>query len=291
MLEGPESRPDAFELRLTLEAIRAPCLEAGFELVVAVWSEPADWTSYAAVVVGAPWDYTEHPARFLEVLGEIEAAGVPLLNPLATLRWNLDKRYLRELEAAGLPTVPTHWAARVDAAAVEAAFEAFGRAGREVTELVIKPQIGAGAWRQVRLRRGEELPAPELLPPGEALLQPFLAEVQERGELSLVYFGRTFSHALRKLPRPGDYRVQSMYGAREEVYEPCAEELALAEAVLAKAPGDLLYARVDFLWDTPAEGEASLRLIELELIEPYLYPEQGPAMGATFARALQRALA
>ena len=94
-----------------------------------------------------------------------------------------------------------------------------------------------------------------------------------------------------KAPAAGDYRVQSVYGGVERVYEPSEAELAAARAVVAAVPNtppeSLLIARVDFVRDEVG----TLRVMELELIEPYLYPEQGPQMGVVFAEALERALA
>ena len=82
---------------------------------------------------------------------------------------------------------------------------------------------------------------------------------------------RKFSHCARKIPRDGDYRVQSMYGGREEVYNPTTVELDAAQRVLAAVSFPLLYARVDMM----RGQDGHLALMELELIEPYLYPEQG----------------
>ena len=64
----------------------------------------------------------------------------PLVNSPATLRWNLDKRYLRELEAAGVPVVPTTgWSGAADVD---------GRAAGG--EVVVKPSISGGGHRTAR---------------------------------------------------------------------------------------------------------------------------------------------
>ena len=161
----------------------------------------------------------------------------------------------------------------------------------ETDDFVVKPVVGAGGWRQARIRRGEPLPAAGELPPAEAMIQPFLPAVAQEGEYSFLFFGGDFSHAALKRPREGDYRVQSVYGGREERHAPSPEDVALARETLAAAcricgQESPLYARVDM-----ARGpDGRLALMELELIEPYLYPEQGPGMGTRFASALKARL-
>ena len=119
-----------------------------------------------------------------------------------------------------------------------------------------------------------------------ALVQPFLPAAQHEGEYSFVFCGGELSHALVKRPAAGDYRVQSVYGGTEQVVHPSAADLDLARAVLAAAPGEALYARVDMM----RGPDGGLLLMELELIEPYLYPQQGPELGPRFAAALARRL-
>jgi hypothetical protein len=276
-----ELREDGWEHDLEFEALRAGCEERDLHLKAVVWDDPnLNPVDFDAFVIGTTWDYAQQPSAFLAVLTELSAQR-PLFNPLSVVRWNLDKSYLRELGAAGVPVVPTLWRERCDAATVEAAFEDL-----DSDELVLKPAVGASAWRQVRLRRGDPLPPRAELPPGVTLIQPFLPSVVREGELSFVCFDGRFSHALRKMPARGDYRSQSIYGARESVHVPRPDELRLTEAILNRVPRRLLYGRVDLL----RGADGGLLLVELELIEPYLYPVQGPQMGRRFARALERML-
>jgi len=282
----PGGRDDLFELELQLAQLFTAAREVGFELVLSVWDDPrtlarVEAGEVDAVVVGTPWDYQDHPRAFLSTIDRFEAR-VPVLNPAAVLRWNAHKSYLRDLEQAGVRVVPTLWADRVDGASVAMAHAELG------DFLVAKPIIGACAVRQVRLTHGDPLPAPHLLPPAGALIQPFVPAIQTEGELSFVYCGGVLSHALVKRPRSGDYRVQSVYGGVEAVYAPTAAERAVADSVLAAVPGDdpLLYARVDLV----RAADGGLMVMELELIEPYLYPEQGPELGAHYARALSALL-
>jgi len=137
----------------------------------------------------------------------------------------------------------------------------------ETDTLVIKPQVGGGAWRQVLYKQGDPFPSKDELPPEEAMIQAFLPSVVEEGEYSFLYFGGKFSHGLIKRPKKGDYRIQSYYGGTEETYEPTTQERNSARAVLNALDFTPLYARVDLL----RGRDGKLKLIELEMIEPYLY--------------------
>jgi hypothetical protein len=278
MIPGnPDEREDSWEHALEMQLLRPACAAANFDLCELVWKAD-DWQveDFDAYVVGTTWDYQEQAEAFLARLAQIEVRR-PLFNPLATLRWNLDKRYLRELAARGVPTVPTLWVETVDAAALAHAFELW-----DCPAIVVKPQVGAGAWRQAKIERGAALPPAHELPLGAAMIQPFLASVQSEGEYSLLYFDRCFSHAAQKIPRLGDYRVQAVFGGRESRYQPSAEELHTTQSVIDAIEGPLLYARVDLM----RLDDGQLAVMELELIEPYFYPEQGPQMGEAFAQAL-----
>ncbi|MEZ5976891.1 MAG: hypothetical protein R3F34_01555 [Planctomycetota bacterium] len=277
LVDHPARRPDFWELDLEYVPLRAACAERGVALELVVWDDPAfDPSQFDAAVVATTWDYAKKLDAFLAVLDRTERSTL-LLNPAEVVRWNVDKRYLAELEERGAAVVPTLWCERADAASIELGFEHFG-----TDELVVKPVVGAAAWRQARVRRGEPLPAPSELPPARAMVQPFLAAAADEGEYSFVFFGGAFSHAVLKVPAAGDYRVQSMYGARERAHVPSDADLALARSVLAHVEADLLHARVDLV----RGDDGTLRVMELELVEPYLYPEQGPELGRVFADAL-----
>ena len=284
MIAGsPDERADAWEHAAEMRALVPACAARGIQLEEAVWNDPAlPVQDYAAFVIGTTWDYQEQTPAFLARLEELEAHA-PVLNSLQTVRWNLHKRYLNDLEDRGLRIVPTAWVEQLTAAQIEAQCAAWG-----CDAVVVKPGIGAGAWRQARIERGAPLPPAEELPPvlahplGHTMVQPFLPSIQTEGELSFLFFDRQFSHCLRKRPQPGDYRVQALYGGAEEVHPPSEEEMRFAQSVAEALGDELLYARVDLV----RLPDQQLAVIELELIEPYLYPEQGPNLGRLMARAV-----
>ena len=266
MPDAPRQREDAFERDEQMGKL-VPALAArglGCELIP--WrGADARAGEFAALLPLFAWDYWDARGDFLATL---ERAGrtTRVLNPPDLLRWNTDKSYLERLGAHGAPLIPTQVVDRVTDEAAMTAFAAFG-----TTRLVAKPLVGAGAWRQALLVQGEPLPPEAELPPGRAMLQPFLPSVGEEGELSLLFFGGAFAHGLRKLPRSGDYRIQSLYGGREVAWEaePDVVELARGSLALLGALGfdTPLYARVDLLRGL----DGHMKLIEMELVEPYLY--------------------
>lgn len=245
------------------------------------WDAERDWSRYSAVLLRSVWDYYQRPQEFLAWLDGLESGGVPLWNPVALVRWNADKRYLRDLEARGIAIPPTLWIEPADAP--EAALERVLATGW--ADLVVKPTISGGAWRTRRLRRAE-VPEQgaflrEVLSGSAAMVQQFLPEILSAGEVSLLFFGGVFSHAVLKRPRAGDYRVQWSHGGTQARFEPDAGLLAQAQAVLEAAPSAGLYARVDGI----LEGER-LVLMELEQIEPYLFLGESPGAAERFVAAL-----
>ena len=290
MMPGhPDERGDAFERDEEMGKI-IPCFAAqGMQAELIPWrGAAAKADEYDAMLPLLVWDYFEgNEAAFTAEMAKIEAK-TQLFNDFKTLRWNANKSYLDELEGEGAPVIATLTLDRVTEAGVARAFEAL-----ETDTLVIKPQVGGGAWRQVLYKKGEPFPSKDTLPPEGALLQAFLPSVVEEGEYSFLYFGGQFSHGLIKRPKSGDYRIQSFYGGTEETYLPSPQERESARAVLNALDFTPLYARVDLL----RGRDEKLKLIELEMIEPYLYlshaeGEAGDNKGAQkLAEALAKRLA
>ncbi|MGB3625344.1 MAG: hypothetical protein WA989_05945 [Henriciella sp.] len=270
---SPIRRADAFEHDLIMSLLR-PAFEArGARLTDIAWDDPgADWASFDGALIGTAWDYWDRMEEFLAALAAIEAK-TPLFNRAALVRWNIHKSYLRDIEAKGARLIPTVWMNRADEASVQAAFDTLG-----TDDLVLKRQVGAGADGQVRLRRGE--PVPALAHP--MMAQGFLPSIEREGEFSFIFIDGALSHALIKRPAAGDYRIQSLYGGTEAAVTPPEEDRKAAQSVLNMLGTPPLYARVDMV-----RGEdGGLLLMELELIEPYLYPEQGPQLGDRLADAV-----
>lgn len=237
----------------------------GFEARSIVWNQPAiDWDQFDVALIRSTWDYLDEKENFLQVLADVEESSCRLFNPIAAVRWNIDKHYLLDLEAWGVPIIPTYLASHIDRDALHKRF-----AERQVQSVILKPAIGLGGSHSYRLPLDEFPSTLEDLrtkqPHREYLIQPFFESVITEGEWSFVYFNRECSHVLLKKPAPHDYRVQGIYGGTVQPAEPSSRDLLQAEAVIAKLPFDVLYARLDFI-----RVDNRLSVIEVELIEPIL---------------------
>ena len=279
---SPTRRPDAFEHDLQLTALRDG-LAGRAEVTAIDWRAPLDeLTRFDLAILGTPWDYTEAKDEFLARLETLEAAGVVVANPSGVVRWNADKLYLRELELRGAASIPTLWPEKPDASDVIAAFDHFA-----TDRVVVKRRVGAGAIGQESFSRGD----PRLTGwcmDQPALIQPFLPAIKQEGELSFVFVSGQFSHALIKRASMGDYRIQSLYGGTEVALDPTPADRAAAQGIMAMLPfaKPPLYARIDMI---RLDGGA-LAVIEAELIEPYLYPLQGPELGTMLAQGVLSSL-
>jgi glutathione synthase/RimK-type ligase-like ATP-grasp enzyme len=256
--------------------------DLGLSALVRPWGAGFEWRDAPLVVVRTPWDYFDAREQFLGWARET-AAVTALVNPVGVLEWNSHKGYLRELRGRGVPSVettvvPHDAAADVRAAALEA----------HTGEVVVKPAVGGGAVGALRSRCTDAAARDHLSAltrVGDALVQPMASAVTTQGEVSLIYFGHNFSHAVRKIPAAGDYRVQVQYGGRVESYQPSRTELAVASAALACVPGDISYGRVDVV---SVAGQPAV--MELEVIDPQLFLADHPAAAQRFAEQLQHEL-
>lgn len=270
-------REDAFEHDLMVEAIQPAFETRGWNFRVIDWEAPMEvFDGVDLVMVGSSWNYWDKVEAFLAKLEALESDGIKVCNSPKIVRWNIRKTYLSELAERGAATIPTLWLDQMSAEDARAAMDEFS-----CDKLVVKRQIGGGAEGQEMLKRGQ-IPSDWRFT-HKAMVQPFLHSIAETGELSFLFFGGAYSHCVRKLPQNGDYRIQSLYGGTEVIYVPSADEQAQASAIIEALPFDPpLYARIDMV-----EGDGGkLLVMEAELIEPYLYPEQGPDMGANLANAI-----
>jgi glutathione synthase/RimK-type ligase-like ATP-grasp enzyme len=277
------------EDRLVIPALQA----RGIAGVPAVWDDPeVDWASFDAVVVRETWDYTEDLAAYLAWTRRVDAAS-RLLNPPDVIAWNTDKRYLRDLAAAGLPVVPTVF--------VEPGDDPRGwRPAVGHADLVVKPAVSCGSRDTVRHAADGPLePAydqvAQLVAGGRTVMvQPYLEAVDTVGETALLFMGGQFSHAIRKGPllvrgvegeRVGGLFVQEQIDPRE----PTVDEMAVALRVLQHVPGGperVLYARVDLI--PGPDGEPLL--LELELTEPSLFLSHAEGAADRLAQAIETVL-
>lgn len=250
-------------------------IDAGADVEPVSWTAAGELAGFDLVLPLVAWGYHLRYDQWLAFLDRVEAAGVPMLNPPALLRWSGDKAYLAELADSGVPTVPT--------LAVESCCDAdLEEARRRFRSewLVVKPPISASASGTHRLGANDDLPADSRGRP--MIIQPLIEEIGRTGEFSLMLFDGQFSHAVVKRPAAGDFRVQPHLGGLTLPAKAPPGAERLARQALAAAPARPTYARVDIVPD----DEGVLRIMELELIEPALFLDHAPDGGAAFTQAI-----
>jgi glutathione synthase/RimK-type ligase-like ATP-grasp enzyme len=266
------------------EQLLLPALEAlGMKVSICVWDAPElDWTKFDAIVIRCPWDYHEKLPAFLAWLQHLAQLQLKVVNDLATLRWNLNKNYLFELQNAGLALIPSICLKPDDQRSLDDLLVAM-----QTDEIVVKPVQSAGAWRTLRVQAGHtakyENDFNQWRLEQDFLVQPFMPEIMQDGEWSLVFFDGAYSHALIKRAKPGDFRVQSDHGGSVEAMHATPELIAQAEKILQTLPSMPCYARVDGVI-----RDAQFLLMELELLEPELFLELAPHAATQLAQAIIR---
>ncbi|HTG09272.1 MAG TPA: hypothetical protein VK746_00635 [Candidatus Eisenbacteria bacterium] len=245
--------------RLVQRALEAQ----GATVEARAWNTPdAVWEGFDAIVLRSNWDYHFEPDAFVGWLDRLERAGARVFNPPALVRWNLTKAYLLELGRAGVPTVATVILEDESRAGLEAVM-----AARGWSRVVMKPVISASA-HDTRLVSAATLDeAAAALASGAmrrpVLIQPFVEEIQTRGEWSLIFIETEMTHAVLKRPAAGEFRVQPRLGGTVETPEPPDRVRAVARAALAALPVPPLYARIDGV--EAAAGTGYLELMRANL--------------------------
>ena len=254
----------------------AALASSGAEVEPIAWTEADDLTAFDLVLPLVAWGYHLEYERWRDFLERAEAGRIPLINPPLLLRWNSDKAYLAELDDLAVPTLA------VEACCDADLDEARRRFGSEW--LVIKPPVSASATGTHRIGTNDDLPDDSRDKP--MIVQPLIEEIARTGEFSLMLFDGEFSHAVVKRPKSGDFRVQPHLGGVTLPSAPPPGGIELAKQALAAAPATATYARVDMVPD----DEGTLRIMELELIEPALFLDHAPDGGAAFTRSILSAV-
>ena len=266
-----------------LERLGEALATGGLTAVPTPWTDHIDsadgLAGFPLVLPLIAWGYHRDHGRWMQACATWEAAGVRMLNPPSVLGWNSDKSYLGRLAEQGVAIPDTVWIDGPTQGDADTAFDRFG-----VDQIVVKPRVSGGAYKTLRLARGERM---EGAPEGPAMIQPYLPTIETEGETSLLFFGGKLSHVVEKRPVAGEFRVQVQYGGGYvALAEPPVGALALAEQTLAAIGEDLLYARIDMARD----ADGGWLLMEAELIEPDFYLGSAPEGGKRFAEAVRARL-
>jgi glutathione synthase/RimK-type ligase-like ATP-grasp enzyme len=207
-----------------------------------------------------------------------------MLNPIAVIRWNSDKHYLKEIEQAGLKITPTAYLEQGTSSDLSKYFKLFCK-----EELVVKPVISGGSKNTFRfnVQNVKEIQnqITELLKDEAFMIQPFIEEIAKDGEWSFLFFGGEYSHSLIKKAKNGDFRVQHYLGGTIHPQQPSHKEIAIAKSYVDAFAKGCLYARVDGVYINN-----NFHLMELELIEPFLFMSTHKEAYDKYERALKTLL-
>ena len=245
------------------------------------WDDPAfDWSSTRHIIFRTTWDYFDRYAEFSSWLERARRL-TSMINPYGTIRWNLDKHYLADLLGKGIPVPPTLF---IEAGDMRSLAEIAASTGW--TEMILKPAISGGARHTYRFVP-DEVPGLEgifrgLIGSEAMMLQEFQQSVLLEGELAFMVFGGKYSHAIRKMAKEGDFRVQDDFGGSVRDHEATRQEVAFAEKVVSTCRPVPVYARVDVIRNNLGNPCVS----ELELIEPELWFRTHPPAAEIFADAV-----
>lgn len=250
------------------------------------WDDPeVAWERYDAVFVRSVWDYHTRLDEFLAWVDRVDECS-RIWNPAELLRWNSDKRYLIDLGRLGIPTIPTRFVAPGEAWDDDDSAPDIDLAGN----IVVKPSVGAGTSgaahfdgdRAGAIAHISSLHARDLV----AMVQPYMSDVDEKGETALVYLGQEFSHAVGKQALLRDVGSATLHNGSpaEELSPriPTPDERGLGINLVATLP-PTAYLRVDLL-PTP-NGPV---VLEVEATEPALFLDKHPQAAKRAADAFRR---
>ena len=259
--------------------LAAALAKRGALVVTASWDD-ADfpWDRVDLALLRSPWDYCRRYEEFLEWLARTETQ-TNIVNDPDIVRWNINKRYLNELAGKGIPTVPTAFVARGESVSLRDLCSSRGW-----DTVVLKPSVSADSWETIRVEpdRHEEGQAylDRHRPDREIMVQPFVKDVEDGGEHSLMFFGGTYSHAVRK---NSAFKGGRHVGPEGRPSDPGSDAVEMARDLLAKAGvPEVPYARVDLARD----HQGAPLLLELELFEPTLFFLEAPGSEELLARVL-----
>lgn len=253
----------------------------GLNITTEIWTDQqVFWENYNLAILKSPWDYFDRIAEFYRWLERMQALKVPLLNPVHVVKWNCDKHYLKDIQASGLIVTPTIFLEKGTKPDLIEYFKQF-----RTEQIIVKPCISGGSKNTFKVNIAD---LPHLIPKLHILLceeafivQPFLKEIETKGEWSFLFFNGKFSHSLLKKAKVDDFRVQHYLGGTIHPEPPPVHLLQSARKYVDQFAKGCLYARVDGL-----EINGNFMLMELELIEPFLFLQTEPDSYENYFEAL-----
>lgn len=272
-----------FEIPKLLDADKAliPLLQnQNHQVETVVWNDTTiDWKLFNALIIRSPWDYYLNIETFEKWLLHIENLKIPLCNSVDIIRNNMHKFYLRNLQKNGVEIIPTVFVDKTNQ--LDLSF--IKDCNWEMA--IIKPAISAASYRTEKFKP-KDWPLiankyQNIANNCDLLVQKYMPEIETYGEVSLIFFGGIFSHAVLKIPRAGDFRVQVQFGGQYSNFAPRLSTKKIAQDIVNSYENIPVYARIDGI-----ETSDNFYLMEVELIEPDLYFEFAPVAREKFVKSV-----
>ena len=247
------------------------------------WDDPSfDWSTTKYILFRTTWDYFDRYSEFSAWLNKVSKQTI-LLNSEAIIRWNIDKHYLLDLQKNGVHVCESYF---IEAKETKS-LQDLGKQ-HQLTEFVLKPCISGGGRHTYKINQNNILEHEEIfskLTTEEAMIiQPFQYNIVDKGEISLMVMNGKFTHAVLKIAKKGDFRVQDDFGGTVHDYSPSQFEIDFAENAVKACKELPIYARVDVFTD----NSNKLAIAELELIEPELWFRNHPEAADELAKGIQQ---
>jgi glutathione synthase/RimK-type ligase-like ATP-grasp enzyme len=272
------------EDRLVVEALQAE----GLKVVRKSWDDAHfDWSSTKLALFRTTWDYFDRFPEFSKWF-ENTSKLTRFINSKELITWNIDKHYLQDLSRAGVTIPKTIFVEKGTQATLQALFStAVHGHGFRKDQFILKPCVSGAARHTYRINTNEiskyEDLFGQLISEEAMMLQEFQENIVSEGEISMMLFHGEFTHAVLKIAKPGDFRVQDDFGGSVHEYTPSKEQIAFAEKVVGAAPELPVYARVDMFRD----NEGNWALAELEIFEPELWFRRNPSAAQKLAKTIK----
>tara|TARA_R110002072_G_scaffold149250_9_gene297077 strand:+ start:2323 stop:3237 length:915 start_codon:yes stop_codon:yes gene_type:complete len=279
-----ESKADIYSKNVYLEdnLLKDAIQKLNLQVVRKSWDDSNfDWSTTRFAIFRTTWDYFDRFEEFSSWLNKVSQQTI-LLNSENLIRWNIDKHYLLNLKYKGVHICESYFIEKGDTITLYNLSKK-----HSLDTFVIKPCISGAARHtykisQENITAHEELFS-ELIANEAMIIQPFQKNIVKKGEISMMVVDGKFTHAVLKIAKPGDFRVQDDFGGTVSDYTPTQEEITYAENAVKSCPEMPIYARVDVFLD----NENKLALTELELIEPELWFRNHPKAAHKLAKAIK----
>lgn len=247
------------------------------------WDDASfDWSLTKHILFRTTWDYFDRYSEFSDWLNKVSKQ-TKLLNSEAIIRWNIDKHYLLDLQKNGINICESHFIEKGETKTLQTLSNK-----HKLTDFVLKPCVSGSARHTYKINQQNisehEVVFTKLISNEAMILQPFQYNIVEKGEISLMVMNGKFTHAVLKIAKKGDFRVQDDFGGTVQIYTPTQSEINFAENTVKACKETPIYARVDVFTD----NNGNLAIAELELIEPELWFRKHPKAADELAKGIQQ---